>query len=186
LGGKVIIEEAYPSGSSDFRTQLTKIKNYGIDAIYLAAQGAENGYALRQMKELGIKSKVYGTVGLEVPEAIQTGGNALDGVFYTTTGFDPNVNSDLIRNFNSRYKNKYGETSDLFAAEGYDALRIAAYVLKKAKGDPEKVKEELYKIIDFPGVTGNITFNEFGDPVKRNIFLKTIKNNQYLILEKNL
>jgi len=185
LGGKVIIDESYQSGSSDFRTQLTKIKNSGVDGIYLVAQGAENGYALKQMKELGIKAKIYATVGMEVPEAIQTGGSALDGVLYTTTGFDPTVDNELIRKFNSNYKKKYGENSDLFSAEGYDALKIVANILTKGTTEPGEIKEELYKLKDFPGVTGSITFNQFGDPINRNIFLKTIKNNQYIILEKN-
>ena len=185
LGGKVIIDESYQSGSSDFRTQLTKIKNSGEDGIYLVAQGAENGYALKQMKELGIKAKIYATVGMEVPEAIQTGGSALDGVLYTTTGFDPTVDNELIRKFNSNYKKKYGENSDLFSAEGYDALKIVANILTKGTTEPGEIKEELYKLKDFPGVTGSITFNQFGDPINRNIFLKTIKNNQYIILEKN-
>lgn len=186
LSGDVAAVEAYPSGASDLRTQLTKINSAKVEAVYLIGQGPENGYALRQAKELGIKARFFATVGMEVPEALKIAGDAAEDVIYTTTGFDPNSADPLVHDFNDRYKRKYGEESDLFAAEGYDALRIAALALSKVPNKADDIRQFLYGLKDYEGVTGRITFDKNGDPEKKKIFLKTIKNQKYVILNNNV
>src|SRR3989344_1939823 len=53
-GGKVLIEETFESGSTDYRTTLTKLKQHNPRFIYLATSPKEGGLILRQAKELGL------------------------------------------------------------------------------------------------------------------------------------
>jgi branched-chain amino acid transport system substrate-binding protein len=184
LGGKVQIVESFQSGEVNMKSIILKIKKAGIKNIFLVGQGAENGYFLKQSKEFGLNAKFFSTVGMEVPEALSIAGNAADGIIYTTTGFDPEDTDSLVMLFRSSYKEVYKEDPDLFAAEGFDAIRIASQSIKESGCDAENIKKFLYKLKDFDGVTGKISFDINGDPLTRKIFVKTIENQKYKIINK--
>ena len=77
--------------------------------------------------------------------------------------------------FAGSYNERYGAEPDAFAALSYDAVHILAEAIQKAGGSsPERVKEALYGIQDFPGVTGRTTFDVNGDVIK-SISIKQIK-----------
>ncbi|MHA1757143.1 MAG: ABC transporter substrate-binding protein, partial [Promethearchaeota archaeon] len=69
LGGKIVASEAYEQGSTDFRTQLSKIKETDPDAIFLVGY-REAPQILIQAKEKGIKAKFLGTGLLEDPNVV--------------------------------------------------------------------------------------------------------------------
>ena len=68
---------------------------------------------------------------------------------------------------------KYGEVPDLQSALGYDVANIIALALSNSGFEEESVKEELYKIQNFFGITGRISFDQAGD-VKKDILLKRV------------
>jgi branched-chain amino acid transport system substrate-binding protein len=51
--------------------------------------------------------------------------------------------------------------------------------LPKRNGDPTCIKDQLYKIKDYPGASGKTSFDENGDALKE-IIIKTIKNGQFV------
>ncbi|MEO0185968.1 MAG: branched-chain amino acid ABC transporter substrate-binding protein, partial [candidate division WOR-3 bacterium] len=55
--------------------------------------------------------------------------------------------------------------------------------IKKANSDnPVKVKEALQMIKDFKGVSGEITFDAYGNPVKKLTILRYTKSGQEFIV----
>ncbi len=70
-----------------------------------------------------------------------------------------------------RYRKEY-ELND-FAAVAYDAVMLMANAIKVANStDGTKIRDALAKTKDFDGVTGMISFNETGDPVKQAVVQK--------------
>jgi branched-chain amino acid transport system substrate-binding protein len=78
-----------------------------------------------------------------------------------------------VQEFVSAFKKKYNEVPDALAALGYDTLRLVVDAIKRARTlDSEKIKEELAKTANFPGVTGDITIDENRNAKKPIVILK--------------
>lgn len=82
LSGKILISDNFGQSDTDFKTQLTKIKNLKPDAIYLVGYPKEISLILKQSAELKINSKIIGTVTFEDPNIIKLAGHAAEGVIY--------------------------------------------------------------------------------------------------------
>jgi len=181
-GGTVSIAETYEQNSSDFRSQLTKIKSSGVEALYLIGY-KEMGIVLRQAGELGVKTQVLSYSAIEDPDIILQAGKSADGIIYTRQSFDPNDPDNIVNRFSSSYRKLYGKDPDAFAALSYDALMILSEALKKGNNS-ESIRDALYSIKDFPGVTGMTSFDSNGD-VNKSISLKQIRNGSFIYLGKN-
>lgn len=181
-GGTIIAEEAFAQGATDFRAQLTKIATAHPDAIYLVGY-KELGQALKQAGELRVKTSILSTVMFEDPEILTVAGHAAEGVIYSARAYDPESNDPTIRTFVSTFKARYGEVPDIFAAYSYDAARIMVHAIELGGPTGDGIKNALYSIKDFPGVTGPTTFDENGD-VTQPAFLKTVREGKFGWLEK--
>jgi len=181
LGGKVIISEPYEFGSTDFHTQISKVKNANPDAIYIIGYG-EMGRLLIQAKEIGLSKPFFSCIMFEDPDILKIAREAAEGVIYTFPSYDPKSQEKQIRDFVRAFKKKYGQIPDGFAANSYDALKILALAIKKGGGDSEGIKDALYTVRDFPGVTGKTSFDANGD-VKKPIGIKTVKDGRFIWLK---
>jgi branched-chain amino acid transport system substrate-binding protein len=82
LGGRIVADEAFDSGATDFRTALTRIKQANPDAIFVVFQD-EIANIVRQRAELGISVPIYTTPVFEDPENLKTLGPLAEGIIYT-------------------------------------------------------------------------------------------------------
>lgn len=179
LGGKIVDVETFEQGATDFRTQLTKIKQSNPEASYIVGY-KEQIQILKQYKELAIKAQILATIMLEDPEIIQKVGDAAEGAIYTYRAYDPQSGQKEVTEFVENFKTKYGIEPDNWAAQCYDALKIVVLAIKRGGYTSEGIKNSLYRIRDFPGVSGLTTFDENGDVIKP-IILKTVKDGKFVI-----
>ncbi len=181
LGGNILTAESFEQGARDFRDIITKVKSINPEAIFLVGQLTENGLFVRQTKELGFNAPIVSDVySIESQEFLKQTGDASEGIIYVAPYFDKNKYPD----YSNEYKKRHGEDPNYYA-QAYDALMIIGEVLKKCPNeyDTECLKNELYKIKDYEGVSGIFTFDEYGD-VQKPIIFKTIKNGQFVPYEE--
>ena len=177
LGGKVVATETYEFGARDFRSQLTKIKNSHPEAIYIVGYG-EMGRLLVQAVELRLYTPFFGCLMFEDPDILRIAGKAAEGVIYTFPSYDPNSQEKLVRNFISVFQKKYGHKPDGFAANAYDALNILSFAIKKGDQKADEIKQALYSVRNYSGITGETSFDKNGDVIKP-IGIKEIKNGKF-------
>ena len=165
FGGEITDAESFEQGGSDFRTQLTKIRKSKSQAVFLVA-GKEAIQILIQAKELNLNSQFLATGMIEDPEVIKIAGNAANGVYFTQLQYDPHSTDTVIQNYVKFFKETYGSEPDIISAYGYDAMKILAHAMENSNFTPEGIKNALYRIKDFKGVTGDISFDEKGDVIQ--------------------
>lgn len=182
LGGTVSIVDTFEQGATDFRTPLTKISKTNSEAVYMPGHVKELAHILKQAKELGIKAKFLSTVGLEGEELIKIAGDAAEGVIYTAPAFDPKSADQTVAEYQAAYKAKYGKLSEAFGAHGYDTLKLVVLAIKRGGYSAEGIKNALYNIKNYPGVSGETTFDENGD-VAKPAMVKVVKNGQFVPFE---
>ncbi|MDZ4660074.1 MAG: ABC transporter substrate-binding protein [Pseudomonadota bacterium] len=167
LGGEILIDEKYKSGELDFKIQLLKIKAKKSDAIYVPGYYTEMGLIARQARQLGIiDAKFLGGDGWDSSQLYSIGGEAINGAFFTNH-FAVESPEERAKTFVANFRREYELIPDANAALAYDsAYLIINAVLKSQSTDPEKIRIELNKTKNFPGVTGDISFSAGRGPIK--------------------
>lgn len=136
-GREVVANEAVERGVVDLRTQLTKIKASGADAIYIISNSPDSSVAaLKQIKELGINAAVYGSEGLKSDDLVKGAGSAAEGLVVTSVSVG-NVG------FITKHQREYGSEPGPFAAQAYDAFKALAEAMKMGAVTGEQFKEKL-------------------------------------------
>ncbi len=183
LGGAIVTVESFNQNDTDFKTQIQKLKESKVEAVFMIAY-KEAGRLLRQMNELKCESTILSVGVFEDPQVFDLADNAANGVYYTFRSFDPEAEDERTRSFVSSFTKAYGMAPDLFAVYSYDAVGILAYAIEHSDNTPKGIKEALYKIKGFPGVTGNISFDENGD-VMLPMGIKKSISNKFEWVERN-
>lgn len=161
----IVTIETFQRGQSDYKAQLTKIKNLNPDAIFCSALYEEGGVILSQARKMGIKAPFVGGNGFNSPKVIEIAKDAANGLVVATPWF-PDRNDPKVKAFVAKYEKTYGKKPDQFAAQAYDALYIMAEALKKAgNADREKLRDALASIRNFDGVLGKFSFSAERDVV---------------------
>lgn len=81
-----------------------------------------------------------------------------------------------------KYKQKYNQVPDFFAANAYDALKIIVQAIEKDSNTSDGIKNALYSTKNYPGVGSNITFDSNGEVIKP-VRIKIIKSDQFVPYE---
>jgi len=182
LGGQISYEEEFSEGTTDFRTIVSKLSAKKLDALYLPSHAKEVGSFLKQMKQTNQNFKILGCVTYESPELIKIAGKIADGIIFTTPAFNPDSKDSSVYNFTINYEKRFHSKPENFAAHSYDALKIIALAIQKGGYNSDGIKNALYNISNYPGVSGITSFDKNGD-VLQPAMIKQIKNGQFVPIE---
>jgi len=167
LGGQIVAAESYPSDTTDFRTQLTKILNANPDALHIAAQAeASGGTIIKQVRELGYDGPIYADVVPIGTTALEIAGEAATGVKAITPDLDPaNAKAqEVLAAFRAEYDYI---TLPWFLGSAYDNVYITAECLKETGDDQDAdgFRDCLYDITWSGTIGENYSFDEKGEVV---------------------
>lgn len=162
-GGRVLLYEAYSNMDVDFTPVLTRIARQKPDILYLPDYYMKSGLIGKQARQQGIQAVFLGGDGWDTPDIDW---QTMDGGYFTTH-WSPDDPRPEVREWVNKYKAKYGATPDPIATLAYDAANILLRAIELAdSSDPVKIREALQNIKDFQAVTGKISFDQDGNPVK--------------------
>jgi branched-chain amino acid transport system substrate-binding protein len=183
MGGKIVQAEKYEFGATDFKTQLIKIKAQSPDALLIISYGSEGGLIAKQARELGINIQIIGTDNFGTKEVVESGKSAVEGAIFSTPALDET--KPEIQILKAEFQKRYGKEPPILiaVADAYDAAKILLKAIQMKGYDAFGIKDYLYSVKDYLGVTGIITINKNGDAEKP-IFLQTIKNGQFVPYEE--
>ena len=161
-GIKVVATEYTNDKATDFKAILTKIKSKKPDLVFYGGMDAQGGPMVKQMKELGIKSRFLGGDGVCTPEFMKLGGEATDGNYCSLPGM-PLEKLAKGPEFKDRFSKKFGVEIQLYAPYVYDAVMVMVDSMKRANSvEPGMYLPEVGKT-KYDGVTALIQFDELGD-----------------------
>ena len=173
-GGKIVAEENYRAGDTDFRPQLTNIKGKNPDVIYVPGYYTEAGNIAVQAQSLGLKAPFLGGDGWDSPKLFETGRDAVNGSYFTNH-YSPENKDPKVVKFVADYKKLYGETPDALAAVAYDAAYIMFDAITRSGGtDRAKLRDALAATKNFPGVTGSISMDKDRNAQKPIVILEVV------------
>jgi len=183
LGGKVLGVENYMPDANNVKTQLTKIKELNPDIILALSQVKDAVMVLKEVTELNVKIPIFfQSEALDDPSVLKNAGNAANGATYISYAKNDN---EVAKTFELSYKNRFNVEPNLFAPEAYDAVMLIAAILKASKEQSsEKLHSSLYKISEYNGASGILSFDKNGDVIKHLTICKVIDQHSQIIMTK--
>ncbi len=158
-GGTVVDAVEIPQDDTALAALVSKPE---VEAVYLNASPNVLGDTIQRLREQGFGGRILTTETLASPAALERIGQDAVGVVLTQTVLTEDTNP-RAKAFIDSYRQKYGTTPDIFAAQAYDAMYVLAHALDGRPAIESSVRKGLRdEIKDFNGVTGMIQFNASG------------------------
>ncbi len=181
-GGEVVAYEAYAKDDSDFSAQLTGIAGKKPDVLYLPDYYQKVSLIGKQARDKGITAPFLGADGWDSSEldfATMEGG-------YFTNHYSPEDTRPEVQAWVKEYKAKFGSEPDALGTLAYDATNLLLNAIDTAKSnDPVKIKDAMKATKDFQAVTGKLSFDANGDPVKSAAILQIKDGKQTYVTTVN-
>ncbi|MDD5397767.1 MAG: ABC transporter substrate-binding protein [Dehalococcoidia bacterium] len=181
-GLKVLADETFSRGDTDFKPQLEKIIAKGPDAILVSALAKEAAAIIIQARSLGYTGIIIGGNGFNSTDVIKQAGSYAEGVMAGTAWNIASINTRNLE-FISAYQKAYGIKPDQFAAQAYTGTWLLANAIRTAgSSDPSAIRDALAGISNFTTPMGSFSFTEDREPVHPAV-VQIVKNGRFTIFK---
>ncbi|EKD23634.1 MAG: Extracellular ligand-binding receptor [uncultured bacterium] len=171
--GGVVQVESFNYDDTDFRTQLTKLKQGNADGLVLLGHD-ETGLIMKQARNLGINAKFLATGTITSPPAQQAAEGAAEGTVFAY--WEASADNALAKAFEGKFVAVVGRGPilPLTTHPAYDTTKLLLEVVFpniSAKMNVNDIKKELLSVKGYMGTTGEISMDAMGAArIKESVF----------------
>ncbi|WP_309082792.1 branched-chain amino acid ABC transporter substrate-binding protein [Chelativorans sp.] len=180
-GGTPALYEAYTAGEKDYTALVSKLKQEGVDVLYVGGYYTEAGLIMRQMREQGMNTVLVSGDALVADEYWAITGEAGEGTLMTFSP-DPRNNPEAKPVVDELLA--AGKTAEGYSLYTYAAIQAWAQALKTA-GSTEF--DDVVKALNegkFQTVLGELEFDDKGDVTLPGYVFYEWKDGKYAQLEQ--
>lgn len=171
--GSVVAYETFTTGDQDFSAQLTKIKATTAEVLFAPQFYNEIPLIVKQARDLGFTKPVMGGDSWGDPQTLQLCGELCNGLYFTTHYVASAAVGDT-KVFVDKYESRFGKgTASDIAALNWDSMALIVKAIQNCgkitgdiAADRNCIKDGMASIKDFVGITGKMSFDAQGDPIK--------------------
>jgi len=174
--GDIVATENFDVDGADFKTQLSKIKAMKPDVLYMMSFPKQAGIIIKQAMELGLDVPIYAADGAK-DDSIIPFVESLDQDFFVILPGVPD--SPELEKFAASYFEEFGKAYNAYTPESYDVANIVIQALENTDGSADAVKDYLYSMGEFKGVSGTFEFDLFGE-VDKPYDVFTVENGKFV------
>jgi branched-chain amino acid transport system substrate-binding protein len=158
-GIEIVATEAYLPDEKDFRSAITNIRSGNPEGIVFISYYNDGALLAQQIRQAGIELPIVANGSNYSPKFLELGGESVDGI-YVSSNFSPDDPRPEVQNYLEKFRAKYGEESDYFAAHAYDTMILIGAAIEAGGPTREGVKAGLAQVKDVPSVIyGKVSFN---------------------------
>ncbi|MBV2153494.1 branched-chain amino acid ABC transporter substrate-binding protein [Kitasatospora sp. SUK 42] len=189
LGGTIVGEEHVNPDDRDFSAIVTKVKNSGADAVYYGGEYPAAGPLSLQLKDAGATIPLMGGDGIQSADFIKLNPKS-QGDFATAVGL-PVESLDTAKKYIADYKAAgYKDAYETYGGYSYDStwaiIQAVKNVVKDNNGklpgsDARTAVRNAVQKVTFDGVTGTVSFDEYGDTTNKQLTVYTVKDGKWAV-----
>jgi len=187
-GGQIVGEDTFTVGATDYSAQVAKVAQQDPppDFIFTPAYVPDIGVLLKQLRASGIDIPVLGTDGADSSLLVEVGGEAAEGMIFTTHGIV--TPGSPLEDFYAQYEAIKGSPPEsIFAALGGDAVAVIdAAVTAAGSTEPTAVRDAIAALVDVEGVTGPLTYQDQNGVPLKNVYLVTVESGVFQLIEEQV
>ncbi|MFG3049865.1 branched-chain amino acid ABC transporter substrate-binding protein [Kitasatospora sp. NPDC048239] len=187
-GGTIVNEEHVNPDDRDFAAVVTKVRSSGAEAVYYGGEYPAAGPLSLQLKEAGVNIPLMGGDGIQSGDFIKLNPKS-QGDYATAVGL-PVEQLPTAAKFIADYKSAgYKDAYETYGGYSYDSgwaiiQGVKAVVTANGGKLPDnpraKVVEAVQKVA-FDGVTGKVSFDEFGDTTNKQLTVYAVKDGKWAV-----
>lgn len=177
----IAVYQKFKSKDEDFSQQLQAITDSGVSTVFLPGDTGDAANILKQARKMGMSQVTFlGGNGWASDEFMDKAGKYVSGnIAFSTLYTEDEAVTATSRELSDAYKKKYGGEKTLEAATalGFDAYLLTLHAIESAGAGAAgaQVRDALAATENFQGASGDITFDNYGDPQK-SVVINTISN----------
>lgn len=183
-GGTIVGQASYALGQPDFASVVTRIAGLSEapQVIFTPAYPPDAPTFIRQLRAANIDTPVISMDGVDSVEMIAAGGDAVNGVVFTTHGYPEE--GTPTGDFWKSYEEANGTPPEsVFAATGYDLMKVIEAAVTEAQSiDPGDITAAINELVDVQGATGLITYKDQNRIPLKEVSLVKIENGAFSYL----
>lgn len=186
--GSVTAFESFTTNDQDFSAQLTNIRGAGCQILFTPQYYNEVPLIVDQAKDLGMDMPIVGSDSWGDPQLLELCGDACND-YYFSTHYVASGATGATKDFIDKFEARHGEIPSDVGALTWDSMRIVEQALMNCgqitgdvEADRQCIRDGMAEIENFDGITGNMTFDEQGDPIKCAVIVK-IENGEFTAYE---
>lgn len=162
LGGAVPVFESYAGDQTDFSALLSQVGAADPHALFLPGLPDKVNAVAEQADALELAVPF---LGIDTWHSPDLRADLLEGAYFSTH-FWPDDPRQVVQDFVAACGAAYGKTPDFVAALAYDATAVLVQAIAEAGIDDTALVRDQLATAGYQGVTGDIAFDEYGDPLK--------------------
>jgi len=162
----VIAEESYSPGSPDYRSTLAGIKAKNPDLVFMVSYVADAILLMRQSREIDLKPQAFLGAGAGFATVPFAKEQDISNNVFSSTQWTGDVNWPGAKQFNERYKARFGKEPTYHASTAYESMIIMGETAAKA-GSPERTRQML-KRGKWNGIMGVVRFADYDGYTNQN------------------
>lgn len=191
LNLEVVSDTTFTKDSAtDFSVQLADAQNKGAELVFLPMYYRPASLIFAQAKAANYAPKWFGVDGMDGILTMKGFDTSLAEGVMLLTPFNADATDERTKSFVTKYKERFGDVPNQFAADAYDCVYAYAQALKAANATPDMSAEDLcskmieqFTTMTFNGLTGtNMTWNKDGQ-VSKDPKGMVIQNGAYVGLD---
>ena len=181
--GEIVSADPITADLSDAEPYISYYKQRAVDVVFGVGLDASGLVLLREARRQHLDVDFIGGdgwLGVVADTAVA------EGVYIGTTFTAEDPRPDVQR-FVSAFRERYGDTPDMDAATGYDAMQVMARAIAGAGADRAAIRRHLASFTAenaFHGLTGVIRFGPEGDPVEEPYRITRIRSGAFVLANK--
>ncbi|UCG52155.1 MAG: penicillin-binding protein activator [Candidatus Latescibacterota bacterium] len=150
-GGRVVAEQYYGSGDTDFKEQLDAIRESAPEALFIPGEPVELMQILPQVRFYDLQLQLLGLSNWNSEKLLRLSAPELEGALFPREGYRGKT-PEAYERFVDRYTKKYGRESSQgsgidevhpVAVSGYFGMRVLLGAVESGAVDREQVREFL-------------------------------------------
>ncbi|MDR0882973.1 MAG: ABC transporter substrate-binding protein [Candidatus Adiutrix sp.] len=185
----VIAFESHGPKDADFSSQLTTIIKADPDFLFLPQNYSFAAMIIRQARDLGFKKPFMGSDAWGSAELMKLCGDDCKGQYFSTHYAAAGA-TGATKEFIDKYNKKYGYVPDDVAALTWDAINIALQAIQDGgrvepnlAAERKLIRDNIANIKNFKGITGDMRFDDQGDPIKCAVVVKIDDQGEFTFVE---
>jgi ABC-type branched-subunit amino acid transport system substrate-binding protein len=153
-----------------------------FDALFIPDYAERIGQIAPQLAFYGIDDlPLLGFNGWNSPELLRLAGRYVEGAVFVD-GFFLESSQPIVQEFIRLYRETYSEDPTILEAQAFDAANILFSLLDRKDLDSrEALRNALARLRNYPGVTGNTSFDFTGE-ANKNLFLLKVQEGRIVQL----
>jgi branched-chain amino acid transport system substrate-binding protein len=159
-GLTVVAEESYAPGSPDYRSTLAGIKAKNPDLVFMVSYVADAILLMRQSREIGLAPHAFLGAGAGFATVQFAKEKEISNDVFSSTQWTPDVNWPGAKEFNERYKARFGKEPTYHASTAYASMMIMAETAAKAGANRNRTRD-LLKRGKWNGIMGEVRFADY-------------------------